>query len=89
MSTDDLDIESILSSSDVFRRPPTISYGVPDEEISRFIVEHADSGIPCVITGFPHNEESTQESPFTHSEGWLESFYRPQGKLCRLYALFL
>jgi len=75
----DLDIESILSTGDTFCAPPTISYTAPVEEISRFVTRHTDSGVPCVITDFPHNEADIQ-SPFTRSAEWLEPFYRPQGK---------
>lgn len=77
----DLNIESIISAGDTLCAPPTISYSAPVEEISTFVTRHIDSGVPCVITGFPHDEGDTQ-SPFTHSARWLESFYRPEGEQC-------
>lgn len=87
MATDD-DIESILSTSDTFCAPPAISYSATVEEISGFVTEHTGSGVPCVITDFPHHQDDAQ-SPFTHSAEWLESFYRPQGRLCSSFARFL
>jgi hypothetical protein len=76
-----LDIESVLSTSDSLCAPPTISYTATAEEVSEFVAEHSDSGIPCVITGFPHNQ-GDEQSPFIRSAEWLESFYRPQGGPC-------
>ena len=84
----DLDIESVLSTSDTFCKPPTISHTATAEEISRFITEHTDSGVPCIITDFPHTEGDTQ-SPFICSAEWLESFYRPHGMLYSFFAHFL
>jgi hypothetical protein len=87
MSTD-LDIDHIISTSDTFCAPPIVSYSVTIEEISRFITEHTNSGVPCVITDFPHDGGGAQ-SPFIRSAEWLESFYRPQGKFPSLRAHFL
>ena len=84
----DFDIESVISAGDTFCAPPTISYTAPVEEVSAFVTRHTDSGVPCVITGFPHDEGDTQ-SPFTHSTGWLESFSGPEGEQCSFYTHFL
>jgi hypothetical protein len=43
--------------------------------------------VPCVITGLPSNQGDAQ-SPFIRSAEWLESFYRPQGKIRSFYAHF-
>lgn len=80
MATDP-DIESIVSASEGFRAPPTISHTASVEQLTSFLTKHTDAGVPCIITGFPDTQDD-QQSPFIRSAEWLESFYRPQGELC-------
>ena len=68
------DIESILSTSDTFCAAPEILFTSPVEDITRAILEHGESGVPCVITGFPLVEDD-ERSPFYKSREGMESVY--------------
>jgi len=72
------DIESILSTSDTFCAAPEIPFTAPVEEITRRTTEYSETGVPCVITGFPIVEDDEQ-SPFHHSREWMESICTSRG----------
>ena len=74
MSTDP-DIESILSASETFVAAPEISFTTPVEDIARAVFKHSESGIPCVITGFP----LVEQSPFIQPKEWMETIYNTRG----------
>ena len=74
----DIDIESILSTSDNFRPVPQISFTTAVDDITRTVIEYEHSGMPCVITGFP-TVENDEQSPFRQSEEWMESIYTNRG----------
>lgn len=80
MSTD-RDIESILSTSDSFCKTPEISYSSPIEDIAQAVVEHGESGTPCVITGLPFDTD--EQSPFRQSTEWMKSIYANRGRSFR------
>ena len=77
MATDS-DIESILSNSNTFCNAPEISFAASAEDIMQAVIKYSESGIPCVITGFPLDEDGKQ-SPFHQSRGWMESMYASRG----------
>ncbi|KAF9777832.1 hypothetical protein BJ322DRAFT_1114761 [Thelephora terrestris] len=74
MAANDIDIESILSTSDTFRLAPRISFATPVDEITRIVTEYEQSGVPCVITGFPL-VEGDEQSPLRKVEEWMDSIY--------------
>jgi hypothetical protein len=80
MATDH-DIDSILSTSNTFCAALMIPFNlsVPIGEITQEIVEHCESGAPCVITGFLLDEDNEQ-SPFHQSTEWMESIYTNRGR---------
>lgn len=77
MATDP-DIESTLSASDTFCAAPEIVFASPIEDIIRDVIKNSESGVPCVITGFPL-VEADEQSPFRQSTEWIESMYARRG----------
>ena len=71
------DIDSILSTEDSFCAAPTIPFTSPVEDIIRVAIEHSESGVPFVITGFPLVED--EQSPFRQQTEWMESMYTSRG----------
>ena len=76
MATDQ-EIESLISTSDTFCAAPEILFTSPIEDITRDVIEYGESGVPCVITGFPLVED--EQSPFRQSRQWVESMYASRG----------
>ena len=74
----DGDIESTLSTSDTFFATPKILFTTPVEDLTRAVIEYGESGVPCVITGFPLAEDDEQ-SPFRQRTDWMESIYTTRG----------
>ncbi|KAF9786226.1 hypothetical protein BJ322DRAFT_1020308 [Thelephora terrestris] len=74
MAANNIDIESILSTSDTFRLAPRISFATPVDEITWIVTEYEQSGVPCVITGFPL-VEGDKQSPLRKVEEWMDSIY--------------
>lgn len=68
------DVESILTISDTFQAAQEISFTSSIEDITRAVLECGESGVPCVITGFPLVQDDEQ-SPFRQPAGWMESIY--------------
>ena len=76
MATDQ-EIETIISEGDSFCPTPKILFTSPIEDITRDVIECGESGVPCVITGFPLVGD--ERSPFRQSREWMESVYANRG----------
>jgi len=76
MATDQ-EIETITSKGDPFYPAPKILFASPIEDITRDVIEYGESGVPCVITGFPLVGD--EQSPFPQSREWMESVYANRG----------
>lgn len=75
----DNDIETIIATGDTFRPTPEIPFNSSVEDIRQAVAEYSEFGVPCVITGFPIQQDDEQ-SPFRQPTEWIESLYANQGR---------
>lgn len=75
----DNDIETIIATGDTFRPTPEIPFNSSVEDIRQAVAEYSEFGVPCVITGFPIQQDDEQ-SPFRRPTEWIESLYANQGR---------
>ena len=68
------DTERVPATSDTFNAAPEIPFTSPVGDITQAVIEYGESGVPCVITGFPFAEDDEQ-SPFCQSAEWIKSIH--------------